>query len=72
MGVPELVAKILTFPSEVNRTNLKLMQQLVVNGADIYPGANFVQQGGTKIRKFLRYGNRHKIAQELKVGGLKA
>ncbi|CAG0896236.1 unnamed protein product, partial [Darwinula stevensoni] len=70
VGVPELVAKILTFPSEVNRTNLKLMQQLVVNGADVYPGANFVQQRGTKIRKFLRYGNRHKIAQELKLGDI--
>lgn len=45
------------------------MRQLVCNGPDIHPGANFVQQEGESYKKFLRYGNRAKIAQELKVSG---
>lgn len=42
------------------------MKQLVVNGPDKWPGANYVQQKGS-FKKFLRYGNREKLAQELKV-----
>lgn len=43
------------------------MRKLVQNGPDVHPGANFVQQRSTEFRKFLRYGNRLKISQELKV-----
>lgn len=38
-----------------------------MNGPDVHPGANFVEQKGSKLKTFLRYGNRIKIAQELKV-----
>ena len=31
-------------------------------------GANFVEQRGTGLKKFLKFGNRQKIAQELRVG----
>lgn len=43
------------------------MRKLVRNGPDIHPGANFIQQGKTQFKKYLRYGNRHKIAQDLQV-----
>lgn len=43
------------------------MRRLVRNGPDIHPGANFVQQVKTQFKKFLRYGNRQKIAQDLQV-----
>lgn len=43
------------------------MKQLVINGPDIWPGANYVQQKGSLFKKFLRYGNREKLSQELKV-----
>ncbi|XP_074647199.1 DNA-directed RNA polymerase III subunit RPC1-like [Tubulanus polymorphus] len=66
--VPELVAKVLTYPEKVNKANIQLMRQLVKNGCDVHPGANFIEQRDNKIKKFLRYGNRQKIAQELKVG----
>lgn len=51
----------------MNPANKALMKQLVINGPDAHPGANFVEQKDSKYKKFLRYGNRFKIAQELKV-----
>ncbi|XP_023347954.1 DNA-directed RNA polymerase III subunit RPC1 [Eurytemora carolleeae] len=68
VGVPELVAKILTYPEKVTKVNLKLMQQLVINGANTHPGANYVKEGHTGNKKFLMYGNRKKIAGDLKIG----
>ncbi|XP_012276667.1 DNA-directed RNA polymerase III subunit RPC1 [Orussus abietinus] len=68
VGVPIHVAKILTYPERVNRSNIELMRTLIQNGPDVHPGANFVQQGKTQFKKFLRYGNRQKIAQDLQYG----
>ncbi|XP_015123305.1 DNA-directed RNA polymerase III subunit RPC1 [Diachasma alloeum] len=70
VGVPIHVAKILTFPERVNPSNIELMRKLVQNGPDVHPGANFVQQGRTQFKKFLRYGNRQKIAQDLQYGDI--
>lgn len=67
VGVPQHVAKILTFPERVIPANIALMKQLVMNGPDVWPGANYVQQKGSLFKKFLKYGNREKLAQELKV-----
>ena len=39
-----LVAKILTYPERVTKNNIELMKQLVINGADTHPGANFIEQ----------------------------
>ena len=39
-----LVAKILTYPEKVTKNNMALMKQLVINGADVHPGANFIEQ----------------------------
>ncbi|KAI4470240.1 dna-directed rna polymerase [Holotrichia oblita] len=70
VGVPCHIAKILTFPERVIHANINLMRQLVVNGPDIWPGANYVQQKGSMFKKYLKYGNREKLAQELKLGDL--
>lgn len=67
VGVPELVAKILTFPTRVNEANIELMRKLVRNGADVYPGANYLQEKDSDFKKFLKYGNRDSIARNLKV-----
>lgn len=61
------MAKILTFPERVNKSNMKLMKELVLNGPDKHPGANFVEQRGQVFKKALRFVNRNKVAQELKV-----
>ena len=42
VGIPEKVAKNLTFPEEVTPYNINRLQKLVENGRDVYPGANFV------------------------------
>ena len=67
VAVPRHVAVILTYPERVNKSNIELMRKLVTNGPDVHPGANFLLQRGTDMKKFLKFGNRHKIAQELKV-----
>lgn len=70
VGVPVHVAKVLTYPERVNKYNIELMRRLVQNGPDVHPGANFVVEGKTQFRKFLRYGNRQKIAQDLQYGDI--
>ncbi|XP_068736318.1 DNA-directed RNA polymerase III subunit RPC1-like isoform X2 [Montipora capricornis] len=70
VAVPELVAKILTYPERVTEANMNLMKKLILNGADKHPGANFIQQRETNIRKFLKYGNRKQILKELKCGDI--
>lgn len=67
VGVPIHVAKLLTFPERVNKANMKLMKELILNGPDKHPGANFVEQSGQAFKKALQYVNRNKVAQELKV-----
>eukprot|EP01080_Neovahlkampfia_damariscottae_P011035 gene11035-3741_t len=66
--VPVLVAKTLTYPEKVNQNNIKWMQQLVINGPDVHPGANYVTQGEYKI--FLKVVNRKDVAKQLKIGDI--
>uniref|UniRef100_A0A8C2Q370 DNA-directed RNA polymerase n=1 Tax=Cyprinus carpio TaxID=7962 RepID=A0A8C2Q370_CYPCA len=54
--------------SQVNKANIELMRKLVCNGPDFHPGANFIQQRHMQMKRFLKYGNREKMAQELKYG----
>ncbi|XP_030835383.1 DNA-directed RNA polymerase III subunit RPC1 isoform X1 [Strongylocentrotus purpuratus] len=68
VAVPELVAKLLTYPEKVTKSNMALMRKLVMNGCDAHPGANFIHQRHTQNKMFLKYGNRQKMAQELKYG----
>lgn len=70
VGVPDRVAKILTFPERVNTANINKMRQLIKNGTEVHPGANYVQQKGTAFKKYLAYGNRDKVAQDLKCGDI--
>uniref|UniRef100_A0A3B3S3Q8 DNA-directed RNA polymerase subunit n=1 Tax=Paramormyrops kingsleyae TaxID=1676925 RepID=A0A3B3S3Q8_9TELE len=70
VAVPIHVAKILTYPEKVNKANIDLMRKLVRNGPDLHPGANFIQQRHMQMKRFLKYGNREKMAQELKYGDI--
>jgi len=67
VGVPVHVAKTLTYPEMVYPANIELMRQLVRNGMDIYPGANFIQYKNSQMRRYLKYGDQEKIAEELQV-----
>lgn len=42
VGIPKKIAMELTIPEEVTPYNIKYLTELVNNGKDIYPGANFV------------------------------
>ena len=52
VAVPIHVAKILTYPERVTKANIKLMKELVKNGCDVHPGANFIQQRDTNIKRY--------------------
>ncbi|KAI8072537.1 hypothetical protein BC940DRAFT_292818 [Gongronella butleri] len=69
VAVPERVAKVLTFPERVNRHNIDRLRQNIINGPDVHPGANYVQYSNG-FKKFLKFGDRAHIAQELRIGDL--
>eukprot|EP00117_Sycon_ciliatum_P006945 scpid14118/ scgid10259/ DNA-directed RNA polymerase III subunit RPC1; DNA-directed RNA polymerase III largest subunit; DNA-directed RNA polymerase III subunit A; RNA polymerase III 155 kDa subunit; RNA polymerase III subunit C160 len=69
VSVPIHVAKVLTYPERVTKANLQRMQQLVINGAEKHPGANFVTTNGDQ-KIFLKYGRRADIAKKLRAGDI--
>ncbi len=51
VGVPTDVAKKLTIPETVSQWNLERLKELVTNGPNTYPGANYIiRPDGVKIR----------------------
>ncbi|MFQ5969097.1 MAG: DNA-directed RNA polymerase subunit A' [Nitrososphaerales archaeon] len=51
VGVPSDVAKKLTIPERVSEWNIPRLKQLILNGPNNYPGANYiVRPDGVKIR----------------------
>ncbi|QRW01352.1 DNA-directed RNA polymerase III subunit C5 [Ceratobasidium sp. AG-Ba] len=72
VAVPVRVAKILTYPTRVTAHNISQMKQAVINGADIHPGANYLQtsNGFRKYLKVLKPKLRIRLAEELKIGDL--
>ncbi len=67
LGVPVLLAKLMTYPERVTSINLEKMKKLVINGPDKHPGANYVETAdGNKMN--LLFGNRRAIADQLKPG----
>ncbi|CAM9584599.1 unnamed protein product [Chrysoparadoxa australica] len=71
VGVPEHVARIMTYPECVNRYNIDKLRKVVLNGPEKHPGANFVRPSGPSgFVKKLMHGNLEKIAGELKIGDI--
>ncbi|KAI3386318.1 hypothetical protein SNEBB_004314 [Seison nebaliae] len=68
VAVPKHMAKILTFPEKVNEFNIEFLKKLIMNGPDRHPGANYIYQRRNKFARYLRYGNREIIAQQLRFG----
>src|SRR5437667_5947285 len=51
VGVPTDVAKKLTIPETVSQWNLERLKELLMNGPNLYPGANYIiRPDGVKIR----------------------
>ncbi|PKY40391.1 beta and beta-prime subunits of DNA dependent RNA-polymerase [Rhizophagus irregularis] len=70
VAVPELVAKILTYPERVFAHNIDKLRQCVINGADVHPGANFVKHksGGKRFLKYADQASKDACAAELQIG----
>jgi len=68
--VPVHMARILTYPERVTPYNVELLRKYVRNGPDVHPGANFIESKDKSFRKFLKYGDRKRIAAELKYGDI--
>ncbi|TYZ59332.1 hypothetical protein PybrP1_008512 [[Pythium] brassicae (nom. inval.)] len=49
IGVPLRFAKTLTYPQPVTPWNVEEMRQLVINGPDVHPGANFVESESGRL-----------------------
>jgi DNA-directed RNA polymerase III subunit RPC1 len=62
------MATILTYPERVAPFNIDWLRTLVKSGPDKHPGANFIESKDGTVRKFLKYGDRNKMAHELKYG----
>ena len=68
VGIPELMARMITYPSRVTKYNINELRRAVLNGNDNYPGANYIETTTAKI--FLSFTNKKKNAEELKIGDI--
>ncbi|CAG8537130.1 5091_t:CDS:10, partial [Scutellospora calospora] len=70
VAVPELVAKILTYPERVFAHNIEKLRKCIRNGADVHPGANFVKNtsGGKRYLKYAEQSSKDAWAAELQIG----
>ena len=68
VGVPIDVAKILTVPEVVTEWNIEWLRRLVINGPEVWPGANYViMPNGRRIDlRFIR--DRKELAEKLEPG----
>ncbi|KAK6011476.1 DNA-directed RNA polymerase subunit A' domain protein, partial [Ostertagia ostertagi] len=70
VGVPLEVALTLTYPEIVNEYNITRMKKLIISGPDTHPGANYVVDHVSGVRRLLKYSNREMCAKNLKVGDI--
>jgi DNA-directed RNA polymerase I subunit RPA1 len=76
IGLPQYFATVLTYPTKVTDWNVSEMRKLVERGPHSYPGARWVEIGGTGRRIDLQKMNAHKrqavaaqLLTHLKKGG---
>jgi DNA-directed RNA polymerase III subunit RPC1 len=67
VGIPVLVAKVMTYPERAHAANLARLRKMIINGPEVHPGATIVRKlNGDLIS--LHYGNREEVAASLRVG----
>lgn len=67
VGVPEVMAKELTIPVRVNEKNIETVRALVLNGPNIWPGANYIIRPDGR-RKKITDSSKEEIAKEISPG----
>ncbi|KAH0566504.1 hypothetical protein GP486_000085 [Trichoglossum hirsutum] len=70
VAVPLLVAKNLTYPEKVSRYNKEKLQERVRNGANKWPGANYLLKKEQDFKLFLKYGRTDVHADQLQEGDI--
>lgn len=68
VAVPDRVAKILTYPEKCTRYNRQKLQKLILNGPNVHPGANYVMKANEIAKRNLKFGDRVKLAKNLRIG----
>lgn len=68
VAVPERIAKVLTYPEKVTAHNIEQLKDCVVNGPEKHPGANYLIGQSDGFKRFLKFGDRAKIADSLRIG----
>ncbi len=53
IGVPKFMAQKLTFPESVSLVNAERLRKAVINGPNIHPGANLIENEETGQKTFL-------------------
>jgi len=67
VGIPELVAKTMTYPELVHDSNLQKLRKCIINGPNVHPGANIVRTVKGHVKTLL-YGDREYVAASLRAG----
>ena len=71
VGVPQDIAKILTFPEHVTEHNIEIMRRRILNGPFTHPGAlNLIHKSEPNIRRYLVPKLLPKFAANLRVGDI--
>jgi len=71
VGVPIEIAKILTVPERVTEYNIEKLRKLIMNGADKYPGVNYIirPDGRKRNLRFIKDPEKlKKIAESIEPG----
>ena len=67
VGVPELVAKEMTYPDRVTELNIEKLRRNVNNGTEIWPGANYIRSTNGRVVN-LNFADKKRASAELRVG----
>ncbi|MFH0889565.1 MAG: DNA-directed RNA polymerase subunit A' [Candidatus Aenigmatarchaeota archaeon] len=67
VGVPEIIAKELTLPIRITEANIAIIKEVVKNGPNLWPGANYaIRVDGRK--KKITEESKNEISDEITVG----
>jgi DNA-directed RNA polymerase subunit A' len=69
VGIPESIAKELTIPVRVNENNVEQIRKLILNGPNMWPGANYVIRPDGRRKKVVDL-TKEEIAKEITPGYL--
>jgi len=73
VAVPMLVAKNLTYPERAHRDNIAKLRQCIVNGPNVWPGAQAILKvdgDHPPFRVSLKFGDKETAAKDLRIGDI--